>query len=377
MRALRRRRVVAQRRDAKNFAVKLASFGVIAALVVPRAGFAQEEAIRLEFEAGGGCPGRPEFMAQVRARTERVHFLDLAPDAGADAVREFKVTAGPEGDRAVGRLRLGKTEDADRLVTGKTCAEVISALALIAAVAIDPAASLGVIESPVTTALPSPSPLDQSPTEPVPPLSPPPDVAAPPRPSNEPARASLPWFGGVGAHGEVTRGFGSDAFTLVGASIYGEVGLAFGETWRPVVRLSGVASWSPTLEPNAQPDVGAANLRLLAARLSACPIAYRFRGSFDVRPCASFELGRLDATAKQVPNGKIVQTREDYMTRVAIGQSVQARMRLMPAVWMELELGANEPLLRQNFVFRNPDVPVSSVSVVEIAGALGLGLHFP
>src|SRR6266511_4056275 len=112
------------------FSVKLDAvvLAVIAALVVPRASFAQEEAIRLEFEAGGGCPGRPEFVAQVRARTERVHFVDFEPDAGAAAAREFKVTAGPEGDRAVGRLRVGKTEDADRLVTGRTCAEVISAL---------------------------------------------------------------------------------------------------------------------------------------------------------------------------------------------------------------------------------------------------------
>jgi hypothetical protein len=44
---------------------------------------------------------------------------------------------------------------------------------------------------------------------------------------------------------------------------------------------------------------------------------------------------------------------------------------------MELELGLREPLLRQRFVFSTPDVPVSSVSVVEIAGALGLGMHFP
>src|SRR5260370_42509050 len=104
------------------FTVKLACLGVIAALVVPRASFAQEEAIRLEFESGGGCPGRPEFMAQVRARTERVHFVDLAPNGDAGAVREVKVVAGPEGDRAAGRLPLGRTEDADRLRAGKTCA---------------------------------------------------------------------------------------------------------------------------------------------------------------------------------------------------------------------------------------------------------------
>src|SRR5260370_41290974 len=105
------------------FTVKLACLGVIAALVVPRASFAQEEAIRLEFESGGGCPGRPEFMAQVRARTERGHFVDLAPNGDAGAVREFKVVAGPEGDPAVGRPRLGKTEDADPHVAAQACAQ--------------------------------------------------------------------------------------------------------------------------------------------------------------------------------------------------------------------------------------------------------------
>src|SRR2546421_2322273 len=109
----------------------------MAALFLPRAGLAQDEAVRLEFEAGSGCPGRPEFMAQVRARTERVRFVETPFDSEARVVHALKVTAGPDGDRAVGRLRVGATEDADRLVKGKTCAEGISALALIAAVIID------------------------------------------------------------------------------------------------------------------------------------------------------------------------------------------------------------------------------------------------
>ena len=356
--------------------MKLASFGVIAALFVARAALVQDEVVRLDFDAGGGCPGRPEFMAEVRARTERVRFVDAPPDAGV-AVRELKVTAGPEGDRAVGRLRVGSAEDADRLVTGKTCADVISALALIAALAIDPAASQGAIRSPVAVALPASSPsLDQN-AEPVPPPpSPPPDVA---NPSARESRApALPWIGATGARGELSRGFGAEAFTLVGASVYGEAGLAFRETWRPVVRLSALAAFSPTVEPNAQPGVGAANMRLLAGRLAACPLEYRVRPGFRVRPCASFELGRLDAFAKQVPNGSVTDAGQGHMARVAVGESVEAHVRLAAPLWMDVELGLREPLLRQRFVFMTPDVvAVSSVSAVEIAGGLGLAVHFP
>ena len=353
--------------------MKLASLWVVAALaLVPRAAFAQEEPIRLEFEAGDGCPGRPEFMAQVRARTERVRFVEAPND-----VRELTISARPEGDRAVGRLRLGKSSDADRLVTGKTCVDVISALALIAALAIDPAAKS--VDAIDVSLAPHPSTdatlQDDGTLVPPAPAS---RETPPPTPARaDTSGAKWSWFGGGGARGEISRGFGSNAITLAGASLHVEAGLAIGDIWRPALRLSAVLSASPTVQPDAAPDVGAATFTLIAARLAACPIEYQLRPSFVVRPCASLELGRLYASAETVPNGAVTDPRTGHIARVAMGQSLQGRVRVAPRIWMELEVGAAEPLLRQNFVFHTPDVRVGSVSAVEIGGALGLGAYFP
>src|SRR5882762_3549124 len=98
---------------------------------------AQDQLLHLKFQSAADCPGRDAFIAEVRARTERVRLVETKSNA-----LELVVHADVGADRAVGRLRLG-SENADRRVTGKTCVDVVSALALIAALAVDPTAWSG------------------------------------------------------------------------------------------------------------------------------------------------------------------------------------------------------------------------------------------
>jgi hypothetical protein len=353
--------------------VKPVCFGLLVGLAFwGAAAYGQEGPIRLDFEAPAGCPGRDEFIAHVRARTERVHFV------GGDtaSVSELYVKADYEGDRAVGRLRLGKSQDAERLVTGKNCPDVISALALIAAVAIDPTAITDPVmpgQATVAPAAPaSPDPASQERALEVPIL------VAPEKPEPAPERRSpLAWLGGMGAQGEISRGLGPRSITLAGGSIFGEAGLALGATWKPAVRLAALLAASPTVLPEQTPDSGAATFTLMAGRLSFCPLEFSPLASFRVRPCADFELGQLTGKGRPVDNGSVTSLRTGAMTRVAVGQSAQGRIRVASRLWLEMEAAAREPLLRQNFVFHTPDVAVVSVSPVELFAALGLGVHFP
>ena len=103
--------------------MKPVGFGLLVVLVFSApAALAEQGPIGRDFHAPAGCPSRDRFIERVRARTERVRFVD----AGAASVSDLHVQADYEGDRAVGRLRLGEGRDAERLVTGKTCPDVVS-----------------------------------------------------------------------------------------------------------------------------------------------------------------------------------------------------------------------------------------------------------
>ncbi len=136
-------------------------------------------------------------------------------------------------------------------------------------------------------------------------------------------------------------------------------------------------SQSPTTIPADQPNSGAATFTLIAGRLALCPLEFRPRESFVIRPCATIEVGRLEGQAKPVDNGSITSLRSGQVLRLATGQSLQGKARLWGRIWLELEAGAIEPLVRQRFVFSKPSATVGSVPPVELAAALGLGVYFP
>src|SRR4051812_48591922 len=87
----------------------------------------EEELIHLEYTATDACPDRSTFVDEVRARTSRARFVE-----SSDGVRIFAVSVEAEGEGAKGRLttRRGDAAGTPRQVTGKSCADVVSALAL-------------------------------------------------------------------------------------------------------------------------------------------------------------------------------------------------------------------------------------------------------
>ncbi|MEJ7733477.1 MAG: hypothetical protein WKG00_30315 [Polyangiaceae bacterium] len=96
-------------------------------------------AVRVVYRGGEGCPVASAFTAELMARTTRVRT------AGADeAAREVRVEVQATGVESSGRLVVDG--GGVREVKGATCAEVVSALALITALAFDPDAQTGPVK---------------------------------------------------------------------------------------------------------------------------------------------------------------------------------------------------------------------------------------
>jgi len=112
--------------------------GCLALALIATAGSearAAAEPVHVRYEADAGCPTRGRFVEEILARTRKATVV--GPE---EARRIFVVTVRATGTGFVGRLEIksGSDSAAPREISGPTCAAVTSALALVAALAIDP-----------------------------------------------------------------------------------------------------------------------------------------------------------------------------------------------------------------------------------------------
>jgi hypothetical protein len=332
-----------------------------AALLIVAPLRAQEESVHLEYDASSGCPDRSAFIAEVTARTSRARFVDETHD-----VRTFQATIRTQGERTVGSLLSNSGQSgAERKVSGKTCAEVVSALALITALAIDPSASTRPAVAQPSTEAPK-AKADEAPStiaaNPAPPVA--------PRDTSK-AKKSSSWGFGVGAGAEGSYGLSTDGAALVmfGGSVLAEAGPALEEEWGPLLRASGFFARSPTVDPaaSAQPT-GSATFTLFAGRLAISPAAMRVAHHFELLPWLRAELGQL--RGEGIKGGIVQNPQSQTATWVAVGQALEGRLHAGSALWLSLEVSAVEPLVRQSFVFENPRTPIRSIPA--FAPALGV-----
>jgi hypothetical protein len=102
---------------------------------LPSLASAEPERIRIQFSAPKQCPDGSAFIRALRQRTGRFQL-----GAGAEETRVFVATITGADPLVAGRLEIrGRGKDLSvRRVSGKTCDEVMEALALMTALAIDP-----------------------------------------------------------------------------------------------------------------------------------------------------------------------------------------------------------------------------------------------
>ena len=330
-------------------------------------------AVSLRYDVAQGCPAVGAFLAEVAQRTRRARFVD---QAGTPQMRKMQISVRVEGDAMVGELALLPALDASavRRVRGRTCSEVVSALALIAALAFDPDAlsnqqpngdSAG--DSPAAPPPPNPSPTPSATAilvlVPAPGARPavPETPAAPAGPVRRPMQG-LASFGAM-ATGETALG----AAPLFGPGGFAEVGYRWTDLVAPLLRVS--AAKLITREVDGPPPARfGAGLFLF----EGCPLRIGLGERFELRPCAGYETGTITVTG--VPHESIPFTASSDAPWRALVETLRLRFSPYERLFFTAEIRANEPLRRDSFVYQ-PNVAVYTVPSVSAAGGLGLGLE--
>jgi hypothetical protein len=298
-----------------------------------------EEVVELRYRAPPGCPGRDALIELIRERAPGARFA-----AGARRAFEISVTAGEHG--YTGALVVDAT--ADKQLAATRCDDLVTALALVIALAIDPTAA---------------APRDST--------------AAAPR--DQPAAAPAP-----GPAAAVTR-LATDRppaapprVRTLDASIGGA--LALGVTPDPLLAgsLAARRAW-PALaaevailagRDTTRTAAASASFTRLVARPAACRLATR-RG-IELGGCAHAEIGLVHATG-----GDIINSRG--LTRLWAAAGAHGILRWPGPTsrgFVQLQLGGTAAITRDRYRFM-PGIVIYETPPVSGWLGLGAGLRFP
>ena len=321
-------------------------------LAIPARAAKPGQAFRLEYWADGVCPDAAEFARQIQTRAPRLRLAEADEPALG-----FYAELVEHGGDAMGRLTARSPDGREvvREVRGPTCADVVTALALIAALAADP-------NQPVEDQAPQAS---RAKTVVRLPAS---DERS--LPLVEQPEASARWTFGVG----VGIGFESSIAPNPG---YG-LSVAFdaegppGSAWRPLLSLSAnraVASTAKTRGGNTT------SFDWVAFRLAACPARWPEETPLFIRPCGFLDGGFLGGDVEQ---GAEHQT--ETKPWFAVGGFLRTEALVAEVVSFQLDGGLTVPLIRSSFSATCP-YPVCEdiafqVPPSGILGRLGLSYRF-
>jgi hypothetical protein len=323
-----------------RFAPGVVAFGaaaVAAALGKPAAA----EAVHLSYSAPAGCPGEAALTEAIA--TNGGHLMRAPEELPA---RTFALTIAKTSNvsgRLIMRDREGR--ESTRIVRGAGCEEVVQALAVVAAFALEP----DVVASPGPPSTPAPAPARElpAPPEPAEPTEPPsPQVHEPARDQSAYDVGPLPAGWRFGASAEGTLGQVGGGIVAPGVAAHVDVVHDVADLSAFSLRLGaeiakGVAryeSTSPYYSTTSTMDV---ERRVL--RLDACPVRAVASQPWSSSTLEAWACGRLDAGVLQV-----VQSASDSQTRpwVAPGARVAARW-VERRFFFELEGNLTFPLLRE------------------------------
>lgn len=297
---------------------------------------AASEQVKLIYRVPPGCPDKSAFLEVVTARTQRARFVDDDDAARRFTLEIWRQKAGYRGSLAIEEPGAEGTRRAPRReLAGARCEDLVRALALFTALAIDPAA-----ESPSTVASPQSAPEEPTRPPPLPPPAPRPPPA-PPAPTT-PKTASAPERIGTKRGRTWTAGGGSGVFIAGGiarsmmASAHPVIEIASsGPLFSPSVRAGLV--WATSSAQPAGPAELVLGLRAIV--LSGCPLRVPIGSAVGLRLCAAVEGGALALR----PSG-IERVRSPVNPWLAIDPLARLEVRLLPGgLALEAEGGVAVP----------------------------------
>jgi hypothetical protein len=314
-----------------------AVFGLGAELAAPAAAHAQ--AVRVgAVEAPASCPDADAFYAEVAARAPSVR---RGGDGSPWSLR-VRVASGPRG--FAGRLEIdGPSGAAVREASDPSCASVVTALAVMAALAIT--------ASPPPP-LPKPGPVEEP---------------APPAPS-PPPRAPSPWhLGAFAAAALETAAAPAPAWGFASSvRVHREV---------PSVLLFDVRlgfRYTGTDRIDAGP--GGALVTLAVATLDVCMMQLPARGPLRLRVCPGATVGALRAEGRDVQAPQASSA--PWVSLPLLLRLEWAPLPDATGLFFGLAAGAEVPLTRHRFVWQPSGEVGLEVPPVGFSGQLGLGVRF-
>jgi hypothetical protein len=313
--------------------------------------------VRIHYETGAACANPREFRDAVRQRAPEL------VDAGMhEAAREFNVgvTLGPDGVMR-GKVEIVEPSGANvtRRLEGRDCAEVVEALAFIVA-------ELGRAVS-IEGEADAPADPDRAPTAPKP---------APPS-SRQAAKLALEEdTTPEPARWRVQAGVGLQALSALmpdwalGQLIYAELDRTrAGLPSAVAARLSASRAASGTIRG----AIGDAEMLWLSLRGEAC---VRFgREPFWASPCATFDVGWLDATGSRAANSTTKRA-----AWLSPGLTARVTLVALKFLVLEPEAGVFVPLSRPRLFFGGPESEgetIHRVGAVGFRAGLAVGVLFP
>ena len=315
----------------------------VAWLLKPDAAYADDHVpVALDYTAPPECPAAAGFLGEVAARTSIPRPARPDEPATTLTVVVKKITGGFKGTL---EIRAAEGSAAARQVAAADCEQVVSALALMTALAIDPNASTVPVRK-------QPEPPPSKPEEVTPPRS----AQTVPSPSQPEAAR---WRFQLGAGLELLAGVAPDPFFLGRPSF--EAGTSGGARWGAAFRLgAGFGSDTTT----------SAEFSLMSGRLEGCP-RFRSTRSLEIALCAVLDAGRLEATGVGVTPSARVE-------RPWVAPGATARLEWEIFHFLELEVAGEVfiPVVRDRF-FVGTDETVGRAAAVVGGAVLGLGVRYP
>jgi hypothetical protein len=327
-------------------------------------------AARVDYSASTGCPDAEAFVARIRARTSRLR----SPLRG-EAASEYRVQVTPSESGARGTLTVVDPSGArsSRDVEGDTCESVVDALALIAALALDPDAS--------TAPLPPIAAAAAAPSTPPTPSAPAQGVAADDRPRATARDAATPpraehggdslWTGHLAATAGADLTSGLTPGVLVGAA------LSLEAIWRPRASRTGV---EPLLDvrlgisraaSTVPAPVGSGRFTWTVGRLEGCPLA-AVVGSFEALPCVRFDGGELQALGLGVDLPRPAASHPWF----SLGALGRLRWTPLAPIFLEVDAGVSASLVRDRFYFDTPYTAIYDVPALAAIAGVAAGGRF-
>lgn len=326
-----------------------------------------ESAVSVVYDLPSSCPSVGDFERDVAQRAPRARFtLDAA-------ARQFHVAAWPDAREWVGEVTAVPAVDASsvRRVRGATCADVVAALALIVALALDPEAlreaSHGdAVQNPAA----APAPVAPQPASAAPAIVPPPPVYLPPPPpvpemeSSAGSQHASRWRMSLGGGALVALGVAPGP--LFGASISADVTPSRDRVLTWLFRLSASALFPRELGEPLKARFGAQLLTL-----EGCPFRLPLGSVISLLPCLGIEGGVVEVRGVAQPG--LVTTQNQSALFLGAVQPLRVQVRLGSVFSLEVDGTLKEPFHHDSFGYSRPSVTVHTVPPV--TGSFGLGLR--